>query len=91
VDLERDGCPDYLEIIHHPLDLKIIQSLFGVRSFQNSNHDGLRRSRMTEGRYDTPESFYAKFVSDIRRIFDNATAYNYDADHATDLCQRSSG
>jgi transcription initiation factor TFIID subunit 2 len=73
VDLERDGCPDYLEIIHHPLDLKIIQS------------------RMTEGRYDTPESFYAKFVSDIRRIFDNATAYNYDADHATDLCQRSSG
>ena len=66
-------------------------AFFGVRSFQNSNHDGLRRSRMTEGRYDAPESFYAKFVSDIRRIFDNATAYNYDADHATDLCQRSSG
>ncbi|EGB03425.1 hypothetical protein AURANDRAFT_72724 [Aureococcus anophagefferens] len=67
VDLERDGCPDYLEIIHHPLDLKIIQS------------------RMTEGRYDAPESFYAKFVSDIRRIFDNATAYNYDADHVVHL------
>lgn len=41
----------------------------------------LYRSRMTEGCYDTQESFFDHFINDIRRVFDNATAYNYDADH----------
>ena len=39
------------------------------------------RSNVTEGRYDASELFFAEFVNDTRRVFDNATAYNYDADH----------
>ena len=39
------------------------------------------RSNVTDGRYDAPESFFGEFVNDTRRVFDNATAYNYDTDH----------
>jgi transcription initiation factor TFIID subunit 2 len=63
VDPERDGCPDYLDIIDDPMDLATLQS------------------NVTDGRYDTPESFFGEFVNDTRRVFDNATAYNYDTDH----------
>ncbi|KAH8097174.1 hypothetical protein JL720_55 [Aureococcus anophagefferens] len=85
VDPERDGCPDYLDVIRRPMDLRAIQP--GPASGPAKLDAGRRRSR--RGRHDAPGSFHAAFVRDMRRVFDNATAYNYDADHARRPAQRA--